>query len=130
MTSPVRLTKIAESYATGTNVYSQPRSLSDNQIEDTVQISQEAYEKSREYLAQINEESSPDQSLSESQTGNNLEILNLTPDATKDQIRKAYLGAIKLYHPDNFAGSPPEFRQLAEEKSKQINLAYKKLTGA
>ena len=71
---------------------------------------------------------SPDQSSSKLQTGNDPEILSLPPDATKDQIRKAYIGAIKLYHPDNFAGLSPEFAKLAEEKSKQINLAYKKLT--
>jgi DnaJ like chaperone protein len=100
-----------------------------NRNGDTVQISEEAYEKSREYMTRLREESSSEQSSTELQTGNGLDILSLPSDATRDQIRKAYLGAMKQYHPDNFAGLSPEFQKLAEEKSKQINLAYQKLTG-
>jgi len=78
-------------------------------------------------MMRLKDDASSDQSVPQPQTGNDLEILSLPPDATKDQIRRAYLGAIKQYHPDKFAGLCSEFRTLAEEKSKQINLAYQKL---
>ncbi len=128
MSESVRLSRIGDSCSTDTNIYGRPRSLPDSQVTDTVQISKEAYEKSREYMVQLKKGPSSDQYSPKLQTGNDLEILSLSPDATRDQIRKAYLGAIKMYHPDNFAGLCMEFRKLAEEKSKLINLAYKKLT--
>jgi DnaJ-domain-containing protein 1 len=132
MSEPVRFTRITEAYSTGSSAYSRQRSLPGNRLGDTVQISREAYEKSREYMMQLKDVPSSDPSLPKPspklQTENDPEILSLPPDATRDQIRKAYIGAIKRYHPDNFAGLSPEFAKLAEEKSKQINLAYKKLT--
>ena len=81
-------------------------------------------------MMQMEDEPSSNQPSPKLQTGNDPEILSLPPNATRDQIRKAYIGAIKQYHPDNFAGLSPEFARLAEEKSKQINLAYKKLTSS
>ena len=81
-------------------------------------------------MMRMKEESSSDQSSARSQTGNNPDILNLSANATRDQIRRAYMGAIKQYHPDNFASFCSEFQKLAEEKCKEINLAYQKLTTA
>ena len=127
MPEPVKFARIAAAYTTSANVYFRPRSAPDNPLRDTVQISSEAQEKSKEYLSKLNEKSSSEK-LSSKPQGKSLDILHLSGDATKDQIRKAYLDAIKQYHPDNFAGFGPEFRELAEEKSKQINLAYQKLT--
>ena len=129
MSEPVRIARIAEAYSTNTNVSYRPRRLPDCPFRDTVQISEEAQEKSKEFWLNIKEQSSSEKPSPNSQAENNIEVLNLSADATMEQIRKAYLAAIKQYHPDNFAGFSPEFRQLAEEKSKQINLAYKKLTG-
>jgi DnaJ-class molecular chaperone len=100
----------------------------DNPLKDTVQISGEALEKSKEFLLKLNQQPSSEEPASKPRAENNLDILNLSADATREQIRKAYLAAIKQYHPDNFAGLSPEFRELAEEKSKQIILAYQKLT--
>ncbi len=130
MPEPVQFARIAQAYSTSANTCLRPLSLSDNSFKDTVQISREAQEKSREFWFNIKGESSSEDPCPQTQAGNDTEVLNLSANATMDQIRKAYLATIKQYHPDNFAGSPPEFRQLAEEKSKQINLAYKKLTGA
>ncbi|MGC9194123.1 MAG: J domain-containing protein [Syntrophobacteraceae bacterium] len=65
---------------------------------------------------------------SQLQSGDNLQIFNLSSNAGFDQIHSAYLAAIKQYHPDNFSSYSPEFQKLAEEKSKQIILAYEKLT--
>ncbi len=128
MPEPVRIARIAEAYSTSAKIYSEPRSLPDNPFSDTVQISSEAQEKSRQFLLKLKVESSSEEPSPKPQAENNPNILHLSANATRDQIRKAYLAAIKQYHPDNFAGLSPEFRELAEEKSKQINLAYQKLT--
>jgi len=129
MSEPVRFARIAEAYSTNTNVYYRPRSQPDCPSGDTVQISEEAQEKSREFLLKLKKEPSSDQPSARSQTGKGPDILRLPPSATMDQIRRAYLGAIKQYHPDNFTNLPPEFLKLAEEKCNEINLAYQKLTG-
>lgn len=128
MSEPVRFPRIAEAYSTSANIYCRPRSVADNPLRDTVQISSEAQEKSREFLLKLKEESSSETPPPKPYAENNLDILNLSTGATREQIRKAYLAAMKQYHPDNFAGLCSEFRQLAEEKSKQIILAYQKLT--
>ena len=130
MSEPIRFTRIAQAYSTNANVYSRPRSPSNSQLGDTVQISEEAQEKSKAFMMKIKDDLSSDQPSAQSQTGNNLDILNLSANATRDQIRKAYKGAIKQYHPDNFGNFCSEFQKLAEEKCKQINLAYQKLTTA
>ena len=130
MPEPIRSARTTAAYSSCARSYYRPQQDSCNSQADTVQISSEAYEKSKEYMAQLNKGPSPEQPPPTQQAENATEIFNLPPDATRDQIRKAYLGAIKLYHPDNFAGLGPEFSKLAEEKSKQINLVYRKLTSA
>ena len=52
------------------------------------------------------------------------ETLGVTPDATLEQIKRAYRQKISQYHPDKVANSADEIRQLAEVRSKQINAAY------
>jgi DnaJ like chaperone protein len=128
MSEPVRFARIAEAYSASTNVYCRPRSLTGNPLRDTVQISREAQEKSKEFMMKLKEESSSDQPSPKRQPGDDPDILYLPTNATRDQIRRAYLGAIKQYHPDKFASLCPEFRKLAEEKCKEIILAYQKLT--
>ncbi|MFZ0946049.1 MAG: J domain-containing protein [Syntrophobacteraceae bacterium] len=130
MPAPVRFAKITVAYSTSANACLKQQSPPGNKLSDTVQISTEAQEKSRELSAKMKEQSSSGKPSPKTQAENGIEVLQMSSNVPMDQIRKAYLTAIKQYHPDNFADSPPEFRQLAEEKSKQINLAYKKLTGA
>ena len=130
MSEPIRFARIAEAYSTNSSVYSRPRSFSYSRFGDTIQISEEAQEKAKAFMMKIQEEPSSDQPPARSQTGNIPDILNLSANASKDQIRKAYMGAIKQYHPDNFANFCSEFQELAEEKCKEINLAYRKLTTA
>ena len=78
----------------------------------------------------LRQESSVENTASSSnQPQSTADIFDLPANATKEQIRKAYITAVKKYHPDNFAGFCPEFQKLAEERSKQINLAYRKLNG-
>jgi DnaJ like chaperone protein len=129
MSEPVRFTRITEAYLNTADAYTRQRRSTTFPVDDTVDISAEAQQKSKEYQSNAGEESSSENSSAESQANTGIDILNLSRTATKEQIRNAYRSAIKQYHPDNFAGLSPEFRELAEEKSKQINLAYKRLTG-
>ena len=56
-------------------------------------------------------------------------MLNIDSDATDEQVRKAYLNAVKENHPDSLAsrGAPPEFYPVATEKLARINAAYEKI---
>ena len=51
------------------------------------------------------------------------EVLGVAPDAPAEQVREAYLGLVKAWHPDRFAGSPAMAAR-AEERLKEINAAY------
>ena len=48
------------------------------------------------------------------------EILGVSPDASSDEIKKAYRSKMKEWHPDKHPDNPTE----AEEKSKEINEAF------
>lgn len=54
-------------------------------------------------------------------------ILGLSETATFDQIKTAYRAKIREYHPDKVAHLAAELRELAEERSKEINMAYQLL---
>lgn len=51
------------------------------------------------------------------------EILGVPADADFEEIKKAFRGLIARYHPDKFADDP-EFRYMAEEKTRRINQAW------
>ena len=53
------------------------------------------------------------------------ETLGVSPEATKDEIKKAFRRLVKQNHPDLF---PEEHKQLQEMKMIQINEAYARLT--
>ena len=50
-------------------------------------------------------------------------ILDLKPPVTIDEIKRRYKKLVKLHHPDANGGD-----KLAEEKFKQISIAYARLT--
>lgn len=55
------------------------------------------------------------------------ETLGLTTDATSEQIKLAYRDLVKVWHPDRF-GSDPRLQSKAQDKLKQINEAYERLS--
>ncbi len=51
-------------------------------------------------------------------------VLGVSPEASTVELRRAYQHRIAEYHPDKVAALGAELRDLAERKSKEINLAY------
>lgn len=51
-------------------------------------------------------------------------ILGVAPDASTEEIRRAYKSLMSQYHPDKVASLGPELRDLCERKTKEINTAY------
>lgn len=52
--------------------------------------------------------------------------LGTSPSASVDEIRKAYKSQMSKYHPDKVATLGTELKELAEKKTKEINIAYKR----
>lgn len=53
------------------------------------------------------------------------EILQVSPYATLEDIRRAYKTLMSQYHPDKVAALGEELKTLAEHKSKEITQAYR-----
>jgi len=53
-------------------------------------------------------------------------ILELTPNATAEEIKQKYKFLAQAYHPDKFASV--EYKKIAQEHFQQINLAYQVLS--
>ncbi len=49
-------------------------------------------------------------------------VLNVSPNASDDEIKKAYRELARKYHPDHYHGT--DLEHMAEEKMKEINEAY------
>jgi hypothetical protein len=52
------------------------------------------------------------------------EVLEVDPKSGLDEIRRAYLRKIRMYHPDRLAGLGPELVQLSESRTLELNLAF------
>lgn len=52
------------------------------------------------------------------------EVLGLSPGVDFEQVKKAYRKLSMQYHPDKVAHLGEEFREIAEEKMKELNQAY------
>jgi hypothetical protein len=57
-------------------------------------------------------------------------VLEVSPYASADHIRRSYLRKIKESHPDRVAWLAPGFLQLAERRAKMLNAAYADATRA
>lgn len=55
-----------------------------------------------------------------------LEILELQPGASMDELNQAYKDLVNIWHPDRFSNNP-RLKQRAEEKLKEVNQAYEAL---
>ena len=53
-------------------------------------------------------------------------VLGVSPNASDEEIKKAYRELARKYHPDNYQNNP--LADLAEEKMKEINAAYEQIT--
>lgn len=49
-------------------------------------------------------------------------VLGITPNASDDEVKRAYREMARKYHPDNYQDNP--LADLAEEKMKEVNEAY------
>jgi hypothetical protein len=56
-------------------------------------------------------------------------VLELEPGASLEEIRQAYRDQTKVWHPDRFSNDI-RLQKKAEERLKEINLAYQRLCGA
>ena len=52
-------------------------------------------------------------------------VLGVSPNATDDEIKKAYRDLARKYHPDKYRDS--DLADLAEEKMKEVNAAYEEI---
>jgi len=58
------------------------------------------------------------------------EILEVEEDASPDEIKKAYFGKMKDYHPDKYQDAPEKIRESADREASLINEAYDNLVAA
>jgi DnaJ-class molecular chaperone len=63
------------------------------------------------------------------QTGvkSDYEILEVSPNASHEQIDAAYRRLSQMYHPDKVETLAPEYKAIAVAKMKEINAAYARL---
>ncbi len=57
-------------------------------------------------------------------------VLGIDRDASEADIKKAYRRLVSQYHPDKVSHLGPEFRELAEQRFKQIQQAYERIMAA
>jgi DnaJ domain len=58
------------------------------------------------------------------------QVLRITRNASKEEIKAAYFNLIKQYHPDKVSHLGQEFQKLADEKAQLLNRAYQVLVAS
>ena len=90
------------------------------------------FKKESDWTKNQNKSTDQNQSKTESpKTDNNkeltwYEILGVSPTASLDEIKSSYKKKISMYHPDKVNSMGPEFNEIAQQKTKEINSAYDK----
>lgn len=56
------------------------------------------------------------------------DILQVSPNASMEEIKVAYRRMVRLYHPDQVSGLGQELQDVAESHMKEINAAYEELS--
>lgn len=56
------------------------------------------------------------------------EVLGVSPDASRQEVRRAWKARALEYHPDRVANLGKKLQQLAEEETRSINAAYDLIT--
>jgi hypothetical protein len=51
-------------------------------------------------------------------------VLGIHKGAAFDEVKKAYRALVTQYHPDKVAHLAPEFKRLAEDRTRELNIAY------
>lgn len=51
-------------------------------------------------------------------------VLNVRPDATLEEIHRAYIEQMRIYHPDLYVNRSEGFRQTAALRAREVNMAY------
>jgi len=54
-------------------------------------------------------------------------VLGITEESSEAEIDRAYRRLITQYHPDRLGGIAEDLRKQAEEKAREINLAYDRI---
>jgi len=134
-TRSISYNKVAELYS-GKPPVPRPSSVQlpfeDAKIIDTVSISDAAKRKLDQWkeearatglIAENQPVSIRDQSMSES-----LRVLGIdSKEMSLEGIKKAFVSAVKKYHPDLHSRSDNEVREIAEDKTRQIIAAYENI---
>lgn len=58
---------------------------------------------------------------------NHYDILGVSRDASRDEIKQAYRDLLKVWHPDKFSNEEPRLKELAEKNTRKILDAYQAL---
>lgn len=61
------------------------------------------------------------------ETGSDFKILEITPDASDDELKKAYRKMAMKYHPDKVAHVGQDVKKQAEEKFRMVQEAYENI---
>ena len=61
------------------------------------------------------------------ETDSSYKILEISPDASDEEVKKAYRKMAMKYHPDKVSHLGEEFRKTADEKFKKVNEAYNRI---
>ena len=87
----------------------------------------EAIEKMSGYLGISSSDFASIKNMFVPETDSSYKILELSPDASDEEVKKAYRKMAMKYHPDKVSHLGEEFRKAADEKFKKVNEAYNKI---